>query len=133
MQYANAGRAWEGSAMSYLPSDEVSEIRSKIHHPVIDSDGHLIEYIPVVRDFIAEDFGKDIAGQFDRVTRTAAGRVAFKTPQERRSNGVFSSAVWGIPTENTLDRATGMLPDLMYQRLDEFGIDFAVLYPTYGL
>ena len=26
-----------------------------------------------------------------------------------------------------------MLPDLMYRRLDELGIDFAVLYPTYGL
>ncbi len=119
--------------MNYLPSDEVSQVRSKIDHPVIDSDGHLIEYIPVVRDFIAEDFGKDMAAQFDRLTRSAAGRVAFQTPQERRSNGVFSSAVWGIPTENTLDRATGMLPDLMYQRLDELGIDFAVLYPTYGL
>ena len=109
------------------------EIRSKIDHPVIDSDGHLIEYLPVVRDFIAEDFGKDMAAQFDRLTRSAAGRVAFPDSEERRRNGVFSSAVWGIPTENTLDRATGMLPDLMYQRLDEFGIDFAVLYPTYGL
>ena len=26
-----------------------------------------------------------------------------------------------------------MLPDLLYQRLDELGIDFAVLYPTFGL
>ncbi len=26
-----------------------------------------------------------------------------------------------------------MLPELMYRRLDELGIDFAVLYPTYGL
>jgi predicted TIM-barrel fold metal-dependent hydrolase len=119
--------------MNYVPSDEVREIRSKIDHPVIDSDGHLIEYIPVVRDFIAEDFGKDMAAAFDRITRSAAGRVAFPNPEDRRRNGVFSSAVWGIPTENTLDRATGMLPDLMYQRLDEFGIDFAVLYPTYGL
>jgi predicted TIM-barrel fold metal-dependent hydrolase len=119
--------------MNYLPSDEVREIRSKIDHPVIDSDGHLIEYIPVVRDFIAEDFGKDMAAAFDRLTRSAAGRVAFPDPEQRRRNGIFSTAVWGIPTENTLDRATGMLPDLMYQRLDEFGVDFAVLYPTYGL
>lgn len=93
----------------------------------------MIEYLPVVGDFIAEDFGKDLAAQFDRLTRSAAGRVAFQTPQERRRNGVFSTAVRSIPTENTLDRATGMLPDLMYQRLGEFGIDFAVLYPTYGL
>jgi predicted TIM-barrel fold metal-dependent hydrolase len=26
-----------------------------------------------------------------------------------------------------------MLPGLMHQRLDELGIDFALLYPTYGL
>ena len=67
--------------MNYLPSDEVRQIRSKIDHPVIDSDGHLIEYIPVVRDFIAEDFGKDMAAAFDRMTRSAAGRVAFPTPK----------------------------------------------------
>ena len=40
---------------------------------------------------------------------------------------------WGIPTRNTLDRATAMLPELMYSRLDEIGIDVAFLYPTYGL
>src|SRR5262249_7444638 len=35
--------------------------------------------------------------------------------------------------ENTLDRATAMLPGLLYERLDELGIDQAVVYPTYGL
>src|SRR5262249_27906437 len=34
---------------------------------------------------------------------------------------------------NTLDRATAMLPGLLYDRLDELGIDVAVVYPTYGL
>ena len=43
------------------------------------------------------------------------------------------TAWWGVPTENTLDRATAMFPELLYQRLDELGIDFALLYPTYGL
>ena len=42
-------------------------------------------------------------------------------------------AFWGLPTKNTLDRATAMLPALMYKRLDEIGIDYALLYPTYGL
>ena len=32
-----------------------------------------------------------------------------------------------------LDRATAMLPRLMYERLDELGIDFCVVYPTAGL
>jgi predicted TIM-barrel fold metal-dependent hydrolase len=34
---------------------------------------------------------------------------------------------------NTLDLATAMLPKLMYERLDELGLDFAVVYPTIGL
>ena len=34
---------------------------------------------------------------------------------------------------NTLDRATAMMPKLLYERLDEIGTDFAVIYPTAGL
>lgn len=114
-------------------SDEVQRIRSRIDHPIIDSDGHLIEYIPLVRDFIAEDAGEDVAAQFDKITRSAAARVAVPDRRRRRELGLHSSAVWGLPTTNTLDRATAMVPELMYRRLDELGIDFAVLYPTYGL
>jgi predicted TIM-barrel fold metal-dependent hydrolase len=40
---------------------------------------------------------------------------------------------WGLPAENTLDRATAMLPRLLHRRLGEIGIDYAVIYPTYGL
>ena len=119
--------------MTYVPSAEVGEVRSRFDHPVIDSDGHLIEYLPLVRDFIVEEAGEDVAGRFDRMTRSAAPRAALPDPADRRERGIHAAGVWGLPTENTLDRATAMLPDLMYRRLDELGIDFAVLYPTYGL
>src|SRR6185437_14905168 len=101
--------------------------------PVIDSDGHLIEYLPLVRDFIVEEAGEDVARRFDRMTRSAGPRAALPDPADRRERGIHAAGVWGLPTTNTLDRATAMLPDLMYRRLDELGIDFAVLYPTYGL
>ena len=42
-------------------------------------------------------------------------------------------AFWSSPSENVLDRATAMLPRLMYERLDDLGIDFSVVYPTAGL
>jgi len=42
-------------------------------------------------------------------------------------------AFWGSPSENVKDRATAMLPKLMYERLEELGIDFCVVYPTTGL
>src|SRR5437016_4047824 len=39
---------------------------------------------------------------------------------------------WGEPA-STLDRATAMIPKLFYERLDDFGIDFAMLYTSLGL
>jgi predicted TIM-barrel fold metal-dependent hydrolase len=119
--------------MDLIRSDEVDAIRARLDHPIIDSDGHLIEYLPLVRDFIVEDAGEDLARQFDRMTHSAAARSSTPDLKQRRRLGIHSAAVWGIPTRNTLDRATAMLPELMYRRLDELGIDYAVLYPTYGL
>jgi predicted TIM-barrel fold metal-dependent hydrolase len=50
---------------------------------------------------------------------------------ERRLRGrVPQSAWWGTPARNTRDLATAILPGLLYERMDELGIDFTVLYPT---
>ena len=46
---------------------------------------------------------------------------------------MFRMTWWGFPAENTLDRATALLPRLQYERMEELGIDYAVLYPTVGL
>ena len=51
---------------------------------------------------------------------------------ERRHQRTAQQAFWGIPTKNTRDRATAMMPQLLYERLDEFGIDFTILYPHRG-
>jgi len=40
---------------------------------------------------------------------------------------------WTRQTGNTLDRATAMMPRLFYDRMDEFGCDYAIVYPTAGL
>ena len=118
--------------MSYRPGRAIDAIRARLDHPVIDGDGHLIEYTPTVRDFIAEDAGEDLARGFDSVVQGAA--LQRRIPYEKkRELGASRTAWWGLPARNTHDRATAMLPDLMYARLDELGIDYALLYPTYGL
>ena len=38
-----------------------------------------------------------------------------------------------MPSDNTLDRATALLPALMAERLDEMGIDVSILYPSEGM
>src|SRR6185436_223583 len=52
---------------------------------------------------------------------------------ERRRRRIAQPAFWSRQAENTLDRATAMMPRLMYDRMPEFGTDFAIIYPTAGL
>src|SRR6516162_9491883 len=52
---------------------------------------------------------------------------------ERRQKRRAQQAFWARQAENTLDRATAMMPKLLYDRLDELGIDFVIVYPTAGL
>jgi predicted TIM-barrel fold metal-dependent hydrolase len=118
--------------MNYVRSDAVVAIRKRLNHPVIDGDGHLIEYLPLVRDFLVEEAGEDVAKGFDRLVH--GSELARLAPLDRkRELGLSRSAWWGLPAKNTLDRATAMLPDLLHRRCDELGIDYAMLYPTYGL
>src|SRR5262249_32896945 len=46
---------------------------------------------------------------------------------------VGQEGFWSRSERNTRDRATGMLPRFLYERLEELGIDFAAIYPTAGL
>jgi predicted TIM-barrel fold metal-dependent hydrolase len=118
---------------NFVPSDEVARIRNRLEHPVIDSDGHLLEFLPVVRDYVVELSDESVAERFDRMVNGGRAIHQFAPGDERRKLGMSRTAFWGVPTKNTLDRATAMLPALLYKRLDEIGIDYAVLYPTYGL
>ena len=50
---------------NYQPSDEVRRIRAQLDHPIIDSDGHLIEFLPLVRDLLVDLAGESVAQRFD--------------------------------------------------------------------
>ena len=77
--------------------------------------------------------GGDVA---TKAIRMGGGRVRQRltmTPSQRRHHNIPQETFWGSPTKNTQDRATAMMPRLLYERLDALGVDFAVLYPTMGL
>src|SRR3954447_9343157 len=109
-----------------------AEIRSGLGHPVIDADGHWVEYAPVLRDAMARIGGDAAARGFGSFSAGVERSLAMSVG-ERRHHHLSQEAFWGSPTCNTRDRATSMLPRLLYERLDELGIDYAVLYPTSGL
>jgi len=111
---------------------DAADIRARLDHPIIDADGHIVEFLPLVRDFVVEEAGEDVAKRFDAVVDSAAGTRALAS-DARRQFGISRTGWWGVPSANTLDRATAMLPRLLYERLDEIGLDVAILYPTAGL
>ncbi|HZO81169.1 MAG TPA: amidohydrolase family protein [Candidatus Binataceae bacterium] len=106
-------------------------LRARLSHPVIDSDGHWVEFGPQLFDYLREVGGTRAVEGF-RARPFEAWHLTVPL-KERRERRLDQPVWWGVPTRNTLDRATAMLPRLLYERLDEMGIDFAVLYPTAGL
>jgi len=114
------------------PSSRTRQILDQIDHPVIDSDGHTLEFLPAIRDVLREVAGEQLIPGFDAVMNPRPTYDAL-SDDERRRNGMFRMTWWGFPAENTLDRATALLPRLQYERMEELGIDYAVLYPTVGL
>ena len=44
------------------------------------------------------------------------------TPAQRAERGVAMEGFWGRQSTNTSDRATAMMPRMLYDRLDELGM-----------
>src|SRR5262245_28777965 len=113
-------------------------VRTRLTHPVIDSDGHLIEFEPGFLDALTHVGGRTMLERFRSEERhTGSWGQLFRwyrlSPEERRDQGATRAPWWVLPTKNTLDRATAVLPKLLHARMDEIGVDFTVLYPTWGL
>jgi predicted TIM-barrel fold metal-dependent hydrolase len=56
------------------------------------------------------------------------GRTLHTTLDDRRDTWRPLRSWWHQPAANTLDRVTAMVPQLLYQRLDELGLDVAIVY-----
>ncbi len=120
----------------YEPSPTVAAIRERLGHPVIDSDGHLVEVRPIAMEYIARAGGADMVRRFGEEQRaTFLSRDWYGlTDAERRARWTRRPPFWGEPVRtHGLDLATASFPDLLYRRLDQLGIDFTVLFPTIGI
>ena len=120
--------------MSSATATRSEKIRERLDFPVIDADGHLMEFPPLLFDYLKETGGAEMSRKSWRIFGGDAARGwAEMTAEERARNGIMRPPFWGIPTKNKIDRATASVPGLMYERLTSFGIDFSILYPTLGL
>ena len=108
-----------------------AQVHAKVKHPIIDGDGHWVEFPPVFAEKMRKVGGDKAADGF--LAPRGAGEGLKMTPAERTERRIAQPNFWNRQGENTLDRATAMMPRLLYERLDEIGSDFVVIYPTAGL
>src|SRR5205814_5721933 len=100
--------------MSSNGATDARTLRSRLNHPVIDADGHWLEYSPVMR----EEFRKIGGDAAVEALTAASARVPSSLTMsvaERAKRRVGMESFWSSPSENVLDRATAMLPRLMYE------------------
>ncbi len=109
-----------------------ARIHASLDHPVVDFDGHTVEFVPALLERILAE-----GVTAEEVFATGLGVPGFDwarlTRQERRDLRVTRTPWWTFPASSSLDRATATLPGLFYERLDEIGLDLAIVYPTIGL
>jgi predicted TIM-barrel fold metal-dependent hydrolase len=108
-----------------------AEIRGKLTHPVIDGDGHWMEPIPVFLEYLSDTGGPAAVDRMRALWRRNDSWYR-STPAERQHHRMRRAIWWGV-TSQTYDKATALLPALLNERLPELGIDFAVMYPSFGL
>ncbi|HJQ55596.1 MAG TPA: amidohydrolase family protein [Vineibacter sp.] len=109
-----------------------AEVRADLKHPIIDADGHWVEYNPVFAERMRKVAGDKAADGFLAAQRRIPDALGLSIA-ERKRRGIAMEGYWTRQSTNTRDRATAMMPRLLYDRLDELGIDFGVIYPTAGL
>ena len=110
---------------------------ARLDHPVIDIDGHMAEHLPTpgpvprAGGALPRPPLVPPAAAALRRDRPDAGtsRRPTSAPATRTPRGPW----WSAPAGRTIDLATALFPGLLYERLDELGIDFGVVYPSLGL
>ena len=105
------------------------KVRKKLAHPVVDADGHTQEYHPIVIEYLRKVGGPALTDRYVKQRMTGANWHRL-SEEERYDKRAYRPPFWTMPAKNTLDLATAMMPNLFRARMDELGIDFAVVYTS---
>src|SRR5437879_7018409 len=111
---------------------EARKLHASLKHPIIDADGHWAEFAPLMREEFRRIGGDTAVEALAMASQRIPNSLAM-SEAERRRRRIGQEAFWFLPTKNKHDRATAMMPHLLYERLDDIGLDFCVIYPTAGL
>ena len=79
-------------------SSKSAQVRAQLKHPVIDSDGHTVEFQPALRDYIRQVGGAKLAERY----KSEGANWYRMTPEQRHSERPLRPPWWALPTKNTL-------------------------------
>ncbi len=117
-----------------MSDSPAAQLRARLGHPVIDADGHTVEYLPALIPYLRKHgVANDLAQFFERALDPGTGLWSALDPRERARRRTLRPSWWAVPSRNTLDFASVSLPALLCDRMDELGLDFGVVYPSLGL
>ena len=121
-----------GGRVTRPAETKAARVRAQLSHPIIDADGHFVEIGPLLDEemltYLEEMGGRAVRDRYARDTGlTDTSTVLARHPASDQPGWHAMPSWWGWATKNVRDRATAHLPALLYERLDEFGIDFMIL------
>ncbi|ARP80667.1 amidohydrolase [Bordetella genomosp. 8] len=123
--------------LKQVQASRSAAVKSRLDHPVIDTDVHVNSYAPALEDYVQHYGGSKLVdalrkAQGGRFTsRSAGGKDWYQqTAEERQYHRTLRSPWWARVTRNTYDLATYTLPALLHERLAEQGSDYSVLFPN---
>src|SRR5262245_55121273 len=86
--------------------------------------------MPIFLDYLKQVVGSPVVDHF--WSKVVERGWSAMIRDERLDKRPFRPTWWGEPA-TALARATAMIPKLFYERLDDFGVDFCLLYTSLGL
>jgi len=110
-------------------------IRSRLDHPVIDVDAHTTEYLPAFLAYLDDEGGPRLV---DRLRSQFAAGIGptetawYELSGEERFRRRSVRPSWWVATTNTRDLAASATPAIFYDRMEEFGLDYSVVFPGVG-
>ena len=82
--------------MSAEHAAETAKIHARLNHPVIDSDGHWIEFEPAAVEYLRQVGGEKIVERYSKVANQFGNKKRAQTlPEERRERRMLQPGWWG--------------------------------------
>ena len=116
-----------------MSGSPAAQLRARLDHPMLDADGHTVEYLPALIPYFQKaGVADDLKGFFERIFDPGTGMWGALCARAR-------AAPHGSPV--VVGRAGAQHPrlrdrehaGLIGERMEELGLDFSVIYPSMGL